>query len=100
MSRRWACALLIFCADLLIGAAHWPHFTGGSLLLILVVDALLAFVLLGLPALREAWRHQAQMIALPEDTAAVAARRQFIADIQRANDDSVFRTVASMRGES
>jgi hypothetical protein len=100
MNRSWACALLIACADLLIGSAHAPHFTGGSLLLILFVDALLAFVLLGLPSIVAAYRCQARVLAgerCPD--CAGGARERAIAAAERANDDQVFATVTAVRGE-
>lgn len=104
MSRRWACALLILCADVLIAAGHAAHFTGGSLLLILAVDALLAFGLLGAPSLRAAYRHQADIIARTaprgEDLLVIQRREQFVRDMQKIRDNNVFLTVASVRGES
>jgi hypothetical protein len=56
MSRRWAAALLCAYADVFT-AVFWPGpINGMTVLFILAVDAVIAFVMLGLPPLRAANR--------------------------------------------
>lgn len=56
MTRRWATALLCAYADVLT-SVFWPGPVNGlTVLFILLIDAVLAFVLLGLPSLIAAHR--------------------------------------------
>lgn len=84
MSRSWGIALLVACADV-FAATLWPGpINGLTVLVIFGVDAVLLLALIAVPKVIAANRCQAHILAqFPEDTAAVAARRQFIADINR-----------------
>ena len=56
MNRKWATALLCTYADILT-AVFWPGPVNGlTVLFIIAVDAIIAFVVLGLPSLRAAHR--------------------------------------------
>lgn len=95
-NRTWACLALIGCADVFT-ATFWPGpLNGLTVVAILAVDALLAFVLLGLPNIVAAYRCQARVLAGERCAdCAGGARERAIAAAERANDDQVF---ATMRG--
>lgn len=80
MSRGQGYALLAVCADVLIVAGSWHNLNGLTVLAIIGVNVLL-LLWFAIPGLRAASQHQKQMLALPADDEAVAARERFIADI-------------------